>query len=179
SRTITVDGTVVQGERKPSSELKMHLEVYRLREDVQAVVHAHPPYATAFALAGVPLDQCLLPESVLTMGAIPLAPYATPSTEEIPASIRDYITKADAVLLANHGAVVWADSLEAAYYRMETLEHTATITHHALALGGPKALDAQQVDKLKQVRDRMGLTGRCLPCEAAGTSPAAESPATA
>lgn len=171
-----LDGTVVQGERKPSSELKMHLEVYRLRPDVQAVVHAHPPVATAFALAGVPLDQCLLPESVLTMGAIPIAPYATPSTDEIPASIRGYITKADAVLLANHGAVVWADSLEAAYYRMETLEHTATITYHALALGGPRPLDAQQVDKLRQVRDRMGLTGRCLPCEAAGTCPAVEPP---
>lgn len=160
-----LDGRVVQGERRPSSELKMHLEVYRLRSDAQAVVHAHPPYATAFALAGVALDQCLLPESVLTLGAIPIASYATPSTEEIPASIRDHVPRCDAVLLANHGAVVWADDLLAAYYRMETLEHAAAITHHARALGGPQPLTAEQVAKLEQVRREMGLSGRCLPCE--------------
>lgn len=166
-----LDGQVVQGEHRPSSELKMHLEVYRLRPEVQAVVHAHPPYATAFALAGVPLDQCLLPESVVTMGAVLIAPYATPSTDEMAATIRSYVTRADAVLLANHGALVWAESIEAAYFRMETLEHTAVITHHALALGGPKVLNQEQVAELRQLRERFGLTGRCLPCEAA-TNPA-------
>ena len=169
-----LDGKVVQGDRRPSSELPMHLEVLRLRPDAQAVVHAHPPYATAFATAGVPLDQCLLPESVVTMGAVLIAPYATPATDEMPGSIQPYVTRADAVLLANHGALTWAESPEAAYYRMETLEHTAVITHHAMALGGPKVLDGEQVAKLEALRERFGLPGRCLPCEAAGACPALE-----
>ena len=167
-----LDGRVVQGNKQPSSELKMHLAVYHHRPEIQAVVHAHPPYATAFALAGVPLDQCLLPESVVTMGAVPLVPYATPSTEEMPDSLRPYVGRCDAVLLANHGALVWAESLEAAYYSMETLEHAAQINHHTLALGGPRLLSVEEVAKLSQVRERLGVTGRCLPCEAAGTCPA-------
>ena len=167
-----LQGRVIQGRKQPSSELKMHLAVYRQRPEIQAVVHAHPPYATAFALAGVPLDQCLLPESVVTMGAVPIVPYATPSTEEMSDSLRPFVGRCDAVLLANHGALVWAESLEAAYYSMETLEHAAQINHHALALGGPRRLTVDEVAKLSQVRERMGLTGRCLPCEAAGAGPA-------
>ncbi|HSA24843.1 MAG TPA: class II aldolase/adducin family protein, partial [Myxococcota bacterium] len=97
-------GARVEGRGRPSSELPMHLEIYRGRPDVRAVVHAHPPVATAFAVAGIPLDQCLLPEMVVSLGAIPIAPYGTPSTEEIPASIRPFVPRCDAVLLANHGA---------------------------------------------------------------------------
>ncbi len=164
-----LDGRVVEGEGRPSSELKMHLEVYKLRPDVRAVVHAHPPVATAFSVAGMELDKCLLPESVLVLGAIPIAPYATPSTDEIPNGLRPFIPNCDAVLLANHGAVCWADSLQGAYYRMETLEHTATITHHAMLLGRVNPLSEEDVAKLRQVREKMGITGRVLPCEAAGT----------
>ncbi|MBN2498891.1 MAG: class II aldolase/adducin family protein [Deltaproteobacteria bacterium] len=166
-----MQGELLAGDRAPSSELAMHLEIYRLRPDVRAVVHAHPPVATAFAAAGVALDKCALPESVLSLGAIPVAPYGTPSTEEIPASIRPFVPRCDAVLLANHGAVCWADSLEGAYFRMETLEHTARITMHALQLGGVQPLSAADVEKLQAVRAKMGLRGRVLPCEVAGTCP--------
>jgi len=169
-------GARVEGRGRPSSELPMHLEIYRGRPDVRAVVHAHPPVATAFAVAGIPLDQCLLPEMVVSLGAIPIAPYGTPSTEEIPASIRPFVPRCDAVLLANHGAVTWADSLPGAFHRMETLEHTATITHHALALGHPRSLPAAEVEKLQRLRERYGLTGRVLPCQAAGACPALERP---
>ncbi len=167
-----MNGQVIQGDRKPSSELKMHLEIYNLRRDVQSVVHAHPPFATAFALAGVALDKCLLPESILSLGAIPIVPYATPSTDEIPSAIRQFIPSCQALLLANHGAVVWADSLMGAYYKMESLEHSATITHHAMSLGEPRVLDEQQVQKLVEVRDKMGLSGSMMPCEASKTCPA-------
>jgi len=169
-----LEGAVLEGRGRPSSELGMHLEVYRGRPDVRAVVHAHPPVATAFAVAGLPLDQCLLPEMVLSLGAIPVAPYGTPSTDEIPASIRPFVPRCDAVLLANHGAVTWADSLLGAFYRMETLEHTATITHHAMALGRLNPLPAAEVEKLGALRARYGLTGRVLPCQAAGSCPALE-----
>ena len=164
-----MDGSLVEGRAQASSELKMHLEVYRLREDVQAVVHAHPPVATAFSVAGIELNQCILPESVLVLGAIPIAPYATPSTDEIPEGLRPCITRCDAVLLANHGAVCWADSLRGAYYRMETLEHTATITQHAMLLGRVQPLSAPDVAKLQAVRRTMGISGRVLPCVAAGS----------
>lgn len=166
-----LDGQVIQGSRRPSTELKMHLLVYRLRGDVRAVVHAHPPVATAFALAGLALDRCLLPESVLSLGAVPIVAYGTPSTDEIPQALSPYVPRCDAVLLANHGALVWADSLEAAYFKMETLEQSATITWHAQALGGPRPLSPGDVAKLSQLRERLGLSGRSLPCEAAGSCP--------
>ncbi len=158
-------GEVLQGRLKPSSELRMHIKVYELRADIQAVVHAHPPYATAFALAGIALDKCLLPESILSLGAVPIVPYGTPSTDEIPMKMSEYIPTCDAVLLANHGAVVWADSLLGAYYRMESLEHSATIIHHALALGEPRALDESQVQQLAEVRKNMAISGKALSCD--------------
>jgi L-fuculose-phosphate aldolase len=157
-------GRVISGAGRPSSELKMHLAVYQARTDIRAVVHAHPPVATAFALAGVPLEQCLLPESVLSLGAIPIAPYGTPSTDEIPRGLAPFIPRCDAVLLANHGAVTWAATLEAAYFRMETLEHTACITLNARLLGDPRPLSPSDVAKLEQVRERMGIAGPSLPC---------------
>jgi L-fuculose-phosphate aldolase len=167
--TLDLDGRPLSGERAPSSEIKMHLEVYRARPEIGAVVHAHPPYATAFSVAGIPLDRCVLPESVLTMGAIPIAPYATPSTPEIPASIRPFVEHCDAVLLQNHGAVTWGRDLTEAWFKLEQLELTATILHHAMALGNVQGLSPDQVQKLGEVRSRLGLSGRVLPCEAAGT----------
>ena len=166
---VDMEGRPLQGSGRPSSELLMHLEIYRLRPDVQAVVHAHPPMATAFSVAGVALDRCVLPEAVLTMGAIPLVPYATPGSRELPAAMRAWIDRCDAVLLANHGAVTWATSLDEAYFRMETLEHTATITHHAMSLGTVNLLTEVDVAALRQIRERARIPGRVLPCEAAGT----------
>lgn len=165
--TLDLEGRVLDGAR-PSSEIKMHLEVYRSRQDVGAVVHAHPPYATAFSVAGIPLDRCILPEAVLTMGAVPIAPYGTPSTDEVPASIRPWVDRCDALLLENHGAVTFGDNLALALNRMENLEHTAAIVHHALQLGQVRVLTPVEAEKLRAVRDRMGLSGRALPCESAG-----------
>ena len=120
-----LDGKRLSGEREPSSELKMHLEVYRNRPDARAVVHAHPPTATGFAVAGIALDRAVLAEVITTLGSIPIAQYATPSTEELPAAVRKYVKAHDGLLLANHGALALAGDVMSAYYRMETIEHFA------------------------------------------------------
>lgn len=151
---------------RPSSEIKMHLEAYRLRADVGAVCHAHPPTATAFALAERPLTQCLMPEVVLTVGAIPLAPYATPSTDEVPASIREYLPRADAILLARHGVLCLGRDLVEAYRRMETVEQYASIVHRAIALGPLSVMTPEEVARLHATRGPLGVEGALFPCEA-------------
>ncbi|MBN2201549.1 class II aldolase/adducin family protein [bacterium] len=145
---------------RPSSEIRMHLEVYRRRPDIGAVVHGHPPYATAFAVAGIPLDRNILPEAVLTLGAVEVAPYGTPSTDEIPDAIAPLIECSDVVLLANHGALAFGADLLTAYHRMETLEHTATITHLAMGLGRVKTIPKAQMKKLMELREKLGIQGR-------------------
>jgi L-fuculose-phosphate aldolase len=150
-----LDGAVIDGDRQPSSELKMHLEIYRQRPEINAVVHAHPPVATAFSVAGIALDRNLLPETVVTMGVIPLVPYSTPTTEEMPASLRPFIARCDAVLLSNHGAVTWAETLETAWFKMETLEMTATVLHNAMLLGKVNDLSAADVKKLFEIRAKL------------------------
>jgi L-fuculose-phosphate aldolase len=149
-----------RGGFRPSSEIRMHLEVYRRRPDVGAVVHAHPPFATAFAVAGIPMDRNVLPEAVLTLGAVPLAPYGTPSTDEIPESIAPFVEGSDVILLSNHGALAFGSDLLTAYHRMETLEHTAAITWYAMGLGRVRAIPKAQVKKLMELRERMGIPGR-------------------
>ena len=121
-------GRKISGERNASSELKMHLAVYELRPDVQAVVHAHPPLATGFAVAGIALDKAVLAEVICTLGSIPIADYATPSTAELPAAVARYIKAHDGLLLANHGALTVGSDLYNAYYKMETVEHFAQIS---------------------------------------------------
>src|SRR4029078_8524834 len=118
-----LDGRKLQGDRDPSSEMLMHLEVYRQRPDVQAVVDAHPPIPTSFAVAGIPLNKAVLAEVLTTLGSIPIAEYATPSTSELPAAVRKYIKAHDGMLLATHGALTAGADLFAAYYKMETIEH--------------------------------------------------------
>lgn len=154
---IDMDGKVLSSSRKyrPSSEVKMHLEVYRRREDVKAVIHAHPPYCTSFAVAGIPLNQCVLPEAILTLGAVPIAPYGTPSTNEIPDSIKPYVEKSDAVLLANHGALTLGVDLLTAYHRMETLEHSARIVFLAMQLGNVNIISEKEVEKLMDLREKL------------------------
>ncbi len=145
---------------KPSSEAKMHIQVYRQREDIRAVVHAHPPYCTSFAVAGMPLDKLILPEAILTLGAVPVAPYGTPSTSEIPDSIQPLIENSDAVLLANHGALTLGADLTTAWFRMETLEHYAHICHLTLQLGNVNVLSRAQIEKLMKLRTQMNISGR-------------------
>ena len=141
-----LDGRKLQGDRDPSSEMLMHLEVYRQRPDVQAVVHAHPPTATGFAVAGIPLDRAVLAEVLTTLGSIPIAEYATPSTTELPEAVRKYIKAHDGMLLANHGALTVGADLFAAYYKMETIEHFAKISLVARLLGRENLIAREEVD---------------------------------
>lgn len=167
---IKVDrsGKAVSGNSKfrPSSEVMMHLEVYKTRPDVKAVVHAHPPYATSFAVAGIPLNKCVLPEAIIVIGAVPLAPYGLPSTMEIPDSIRDLIQNSDAVLLQNHGTLTLGSDLLNAYHKLETLEHTANIVWKAIQLGNMNVLPERERDRLMTLRDKFNLPGRITSCDA-------------
>lgn len=137
---------------RPTSELAMHLAFYAQRRDVCAVVHAHPPIATAFAVARRPIDTTILPESIMLLGDVPLCPYATPTTDEVVHSIAPYIQTADALLLCNHGAVTVGSNIAMAFARMETLEHTAKILWTAQSLGGAIPLNIQEQDKVIALR---------------------------
>ena len=165
-----MDGVKVRGDRDASSELKMHLEVYRQRPDVGAVVHAHPATATGFAVAGVPLNRAVLAEVITTLGGIPIADYATPSTAELPAAIREYIKSHDGLLLANHGALAVAPDLFSAYYRMETIEHFAKISLVARTLGRENLLSRDEVTRLQNLRGMYGISSPAPVC-ADGSAP--------
>lgn len=146
---LSDDGTLLNGTRKPSTEIKMHLFIYRHRPDVHAVVHCHPVHATAFAAAGIPLTPNVFPEVIVGLGEIPLAPYATPSTDALAESLAPYIRTHNAILLANHGAVTCGSDLWEACFAMEKLEQTAHILAVAHSLGGPQQLTVEQVAELK------------------------------
>jgi L-fuculose-phosphate aldolase len=148
---VKMDGTPVAGKAKPSTELGMHLFIYQQRPDVGAVVHAHPPYATGFAVVRLPMDRPVLPEVIVGLGEIPLARYATPSTSEVAESLRPHVKTAAAVLLAGHGVVTWGMTLEEAYYRMEKVEHAAQIIVVARTLGGEIALSGAELETLRAI----------------------------
>ena len=152
-----LDGRKISGDRDPSSEALMHLEVYRQRPDVNAVVHAHPPTATGFAVAGIPLDRAVLAEVLTTLGSIPIAEYATPSTKELPEAVRKYIKAHDGMLLANHGALTVGTDLFSAYYKMETVEHFAKISLVARLLGGENLISRAEVLRLQELRGSYGI----------------------
>lgn len=159
---VDAKGNVIEANEgfRPSSEIKMHMRVYQKRPDVGAVVHAHPVFATSFAIAGIPLTQPIMPEAVISLGSVPIAEYGTPSTMEIPDNVEKYLPYYDAVLLENHGALTWSTDLTAAYMKMESVEFYAELLYRARMLGGPKEFDRQTVEKLYEVRKKMGLTGR-------------------
>lgn len=153
---------------KPSSEILLHLFIYRERPEVQAVVHAHPIYATGFATAGLSLQECVAAEIIVTLGSIPLAPYGTPSTPRLPEALRPYIHRHDAFLLANHGAVTVGKDLWDAYYKLERLEHYAHIIFISRQLGGEKVLPKKEVQELFHLRGKYGQTGLnpgCSTCQ--------------
>lgn len=145
---------------RPSSEVKMHLRCYVERDDVGAVLHAHPPVATGFAVANIPLDEYSMIETVLTLGSIPVTPYGTPSTYEVPDAIAPYLGEHDAVLLQNHGALTVGADVLTAYYRMETLELFAKITLNARLLGGAQEISRENIDRLISMRKGYGITGK-------------------
>ncbi|MBQ8759075.1 MAG: class II aldolase/adducin family protein, partial [Clostridia bacterium] len=146
---VDAEGKVIQAYEgfRPSSEIKMHMRVYKERPDVKAVVHAHPMYATSFAIAGIPLTEPIMPEAVIALGCVPIAEYGTPSTEEIPDEVSKYLQYFDAVLLENHCALAFSDSLLSAYHKMESVEFYAQLLFIAKMLGGPKALSEAQVKR--------------------------------
>ena len=159
---INPEGEVLQAidGYRPSSEIKMHLRCYKERDDVGAVLHAHPPTATGYAVAHIPLDRYTMIETVAAIGSIPVTPYGTPSTYEVPDAIAPYLQEHDVLLLANHGALtVGADAITA-YYRMETLELFAKISLTAHLLGGEKEISRENIDKLIELRKYYGITGR-------------------
>ena len=159
---IDGEGNVLEAENgyRPSSEIKMHLRCYKEREDVGAVLHAHPPTATGYAVAHVPLDRYTMIETVAAIGSIPVTPYGTPSTYEVPDAIAPYLQEHDVLLLANHGALtVGADAITA-YYRMETLELFAKISLTAHLLGGEKEISEENIQKLIDLRKYYGITGK-------------------
>jgi L-fuculose-phosphate aldolase len=159
---VDKEGNVIKAtdNYKPSSEIKMHMRVYQERPDVNSVVHAHPMYATSFAIAGIPLTQPIMPEAVITLGCVPIAKYGRPSTMEIPDAVSEYVQHFDAVLLENHGALTYADSLLAAYLKMESVEFYAQLLYQSRMLGGPKEFTPEQVEDLYEIRRQFGMTGR-------------------
>jgi L-fuculose-phosphate aldolase len=147
---------------RPSSEAKMHIEVYKQRPDVKAIVHAHPIFATSFAVSGIALDKCILPEAILTVGSVPVTPYALVSTMEIPDAIRPYIKNTDAVLLANHGALTMGTDVINAYYKMETLEHYAHILFRSMQLGNVNVISDPEIDRLMDIREKLNIPGKIM-----------------
>ena len=159
---IDQDGQVLDAPAglKPSSEIKMHLRCYKEREDVGAVLHAHPPVATGYAVANKPLDEYSMIETVIALGSIPVTPYGTPSTYEVPDRIAPYLGEHDALLLQNHGALTVGADLITSYYRMETLELFAKISLNAHLLGGAKEISRENIDRLISMREGYQVTGR-------------------
>lgn len=156
---VNMEGETLEtnGINRPSSEIKMHLRIYKERTDVNAVVHAHPPFGTAYAVMNRPLDKALIPESVLLLGSVPVAKYGTPSTDEIPDAISEYLQDYDAMLLQNHGALTYGLELESAYHKMESLEFLAKIMFLCEMLGDPKTLDEKQVKALYELKRKMDV----------------------
>ena len=150
---LDLGGGVVAGRRAPSSEVRMHLRAYQRRPDVAAVVHAHPPTATGFAVAGEGLMDCVLPEIIFQVGRVPLLPYATPGTDELADSFDPLLATHDAFLLANHGATTLGPTLLIAHQRMESLEHAARIILTARLIGRVNPLTREQVRALAALRD--------------------------
>lgn len=152
---VVVDsrGNKIEGNGNPSSELKIHLLAYNSRTDINAVVHCHPVYATAFATAGFDLTDPVFPEVILTIGPIPLCNYATPSTDGLPNSMKPYINNSWAMLLQNHGAVTFGESIQSAFNRMEKLEHAAKTIFISKLLGGETKLSSENVEMLHSIAE--------------------------
>lgn len=157
---MKLDGRIVEGEKKPSSEVRMHLRVYQEDKRVKAVVHAHPKFATLFAIANKPIDSRLLPEGIVQLGVVPCAKTVIPGTQDVPDSIAPYVNDYNAVLLGNHGVLTWSEeSIMQAYYRLETVEYFAEIILYSKLFFGDNVnrYTDEQVDQLIEIRNRLGI----------------------
>lgn len=161
---VDLEGQTQNSTKHPSTEIEMHLEVYRRRPDVRAIVHAHPPYVISLSLAGISLDKPYLPESVLLLGAVPTAKYGRPSTEQVPASIRPFIEKTDILILDRHGSLTIGKSFTEAFYKLEILENTAKIIWLATQIGSLQGMDKREVSEIMKLRKRVyGLEFPIMP----------------
>jgi L-fuculose-phosphate aldolase len=156
--TLDLDGNVLSGALKPSSEIKMHIAVYRESPDILAVCHAHPPVAAAFAAAGVALDKPFLQESVMLLGVIPIAEYAPPGSDELANGAAAFCREYHGALLEHHGAVTWGGGVMQALYRMESVEYTATVAMYSKMLGFGRTLDNKKIAELISMRPQWGIT---------------------
>lgn len=152
-----LNGNIIEGHMRVTSEIKMHLEVYKKRPDVKAIVHAHPPVATAFASTNEKIDDpVILPESIFSLGKIGYCEYGTPSTDEVPKSVSKEIPYSDALLLSNHGALTVGDTVMQAYYRMENLEMVSKIKMYTKIIGNVKVIDNEEIKKLEKIKEERG-----------------------
>jgi len=151
---IDFDGNILKGKGKISTEHKLHIYIYKKRKDINAVVHCHPIFSTAFAIANYDIDKPILPEVILSIGRIPICKYATPSTEELPNSLENYINFANVFLLQNHGAVAIGENIQQAYFRMEKLEHTAQIYFNSIMLGKLSELPKDKLNELYSIVEK-------------------------
>ena len=155
---VDLEGNVLEGTKKPSSELKMHLRAYQENPELLSVCHAHPPICTCFAIAGIPLDVPVLAEAVITLGDVPVASYAELGSKEVPEAIAPYCHTHNGVLLANHGAVTWAEDPYSAYYRLESMEYYANILMiTGKILKEQNTLTEEQVERLLAMREKFGI----------------------
>ncbi len=155
---VDLDGNILEGTYKPSSELKMHLRAYKENPKIKSVCHAHPPICTCFAIAGIPLDTPILAEAVITLGNVPVAPYAELGSEEVPEVIAPYCRTHSGLLLANHGAVTWAGDAYRAYYRLESMEYYANILMLTEKIIGKRnTLTDEQIERLIAMREKFGM----------------------
>ena len=155
-------GNVIEANEgfRPSSEIKMHMRIYDKRPDVNAVVHAHPMNATAFAIAGMPLDKLIMPEVAIFLGGVPLAKYGTPGTMEVPDSIEEFLPYYDQALLESHGALTWSSDLLSAYHKMESVEFYAELMMKTMILGNPREIAPNKVEELYEIRRKMNIPGK-------------------
>ena len=162
---MRLDGKIIsQGDLSPSSEVKMHLRIYNERDDVLAVCHAHPPIATSFAIAGLALNQAIYSGAVISLGIVPCVHYETPGSQQLPDSIAPYVRDYNALLLANHGAVTWGTSLMEAWYRLEAMEHYATVSMYSInVIGKANVLSCDQINELIQIRQKAGINSGGIP----------------
>ncbi|MDR3353827.1 MAG: class II aldolase/adducin family protein [Synergistaceae bacterium] len=162
---MSLDGTVLQsGGLKPSSEVKMHLRLYLENTNIMGVTHAHPPVCTSFAIAGVSLDKAVYSEAIVNLGVIPCVPYKTPGSQGVPDSVAPYCRDYNGVLLGNHGALSWGASLTEAFFRLESMEHYATILMYTgNIIGKANVLNRDQVGELIRIRERLGITTGSVP----------------
>ncbi|MCK4715657.1 MAG: class II aldolase/adducin family protein [Candidatus Marinimicrobia bacterium] len=145
---IKINGDRIEGEKKPSSEYRMHLEIYKHRSDINSIIHVHSPYATAFAMIGKGMEELIMPEVVVTLGKIPLVPYKTPSTQKFAKIVTEFASKWDALLLERHGVVTLGSDLRDAYYKLERTEHVFKVLSIARTIGDIKSLTSEEVSEL-------------------------------